>query len=203
MWPHIGESRQPRWIYLSSIGEKARHIHADIERYLDENPSVKLAFQPGTFQIREGVNKLKKLYERTELFAVNLEEAQLITGKSTRDIPVLIKALHTYGPRIVVITDGPNGSFANDGQTIWSMRNYPDPKAPYDRTGCGDAYTSTFVAALVRGEDIITALKWAPINPMSVAQKLGAQAGLLTKERLLNLLARAPKDYQPKEMAKL
>lgn len=203
IWPHIGSARQPRWIYLSSIGEKARHIHTDIEQYLKANPSVKLAFQPGTFQIREGVEKLKKLYERTELFAVNLEEAQTITGKNTRDIPTLIKSIHSYGPRIVVITDGPKGSYASDGKIIWSMRNYPDPKEPFDRTGCGDAYTSTFVAALASGEDVLTALRWAPINPMSVAQKLGAQAGLLTKERLMNLLARAPKDYVPKVMAEL
>jgi sugar/nucleoside kinase (ribokinase family) len=83
------------------------------------------------------------------------------------------------------------------------MRNYPDPKEPLDRTGCGDAYTATFVAALASGEDVLTALRWAPINPMSVAQKLGAQAGLLTKERLMNLLAHAPKDYVPKVLAKL
>lgn len=203
LWPHIGESRTPKWIYLSSIGEKAKHIHDDIEKYLSKNPSVKLAFQPGTFQIREGVQKLKKLYERTELFAVNLEEAQAITDTNTRDIPTLVKALHSYGPKLVVITDGPNGSYVSDGQTIWSMRNYPDPKTPYDRTGAGDAYTSTFVAAIASGEDILTAMRWAPINPMSVVQQLGAQAGLLTKSKLVNLLARAPKDYQPKEMTKL
>lgn len=201
IWPHIGKARQPRWIYLSSIGEKAKHIHSDIEKYLQDNPNVKLAFQPGTFQIREGVEKLKGLFQRTEVFAVNLEEAQVITGKQTHDIISLICAIHSYGPKIVVITDGPNGSYASDGSTIWSMRNYPDPKPPYDRTGCGDAYTSTFVAALVSGEDVETALLWAPINPMSVAQKLGAQAGLLTKQQILNLLARAPKDYRPKPLA--
>lgn len=202
-WPAIGEARKPRWIYLSSIGEKARHIHQDITEYLTDNPSVKLAFQPGTFQIREGVQKLIRLYERTELFAVNLEEAQIITGNNTREVPVLIRALHNYGPKIVVVTDGPNGSFASDGSTIWSMRNYPDPKPPYDRTGCGDAYTSTFVGALASGEDIQTALQWAPINPMSVAQQTGAQAGLLSKQNLLKLLSKAPKDYHPKEMAKV
>lgn len=202
-WPNIDSARKPRWIYLSSIGEKAKHIHQDIAGYLQNNPDVKLAFQPGTFQIREGVQKLIKLYRRTELFASNLEEAQVITGKKTREIPVLIRALHSYGPRLVVVTDGPNGSYASDGQTIWSMRNYPDPKPPYDRTGCGDAYTSTFVGALVSGEDMQTALRWAPISPMSVAQSVGAQAGLLSKQQLLNLLSKAPKDYYPREIAKV
>jgi sugar/nucleoside kinase (ribokinase family) len=111
--------------------------------------------------------------------------------------------LHDLGPKIVVVTDGPKGSYASDGATVYSMRNYPDPKKPFDRTGCGDAYTSTFVAAISSGENIQTALRWAPINPMSVVQQLGAQAGLLPKQKLLNLLARAPHDYQPKEIIKL
>lgn len=203
IWPHIPKSKKPRWIYLSSIGEKAAHIHENISSYLAENPEVKLAFQPGTFQIREGVKKLKKLYERTEVYALNLEEAQIVTGMNTSNVVELIKALHKLGPKIVVITDGPKGSYASDGVSIYSMRNYPDPHRPYDRTGCGDAYTSTFVAALAWGGDIITALQWAPINPMSVAQKLGAQAGLLPKKNLLNLLDHAPKNYRPKEIAKI
>jgi sugar/nucleoside kinase (ribokinase family) len=202
IWPHIPASKKPRWIYLSSIGEHARHIHENIVSYLGENPDVKLAFQPGTFQIREGVQKLKELYKLTEVFAVNVEEAQLVTGLDTYDVVSLIKKIHTYGPKVVVITDGPKGSYASDGNIIYSMRNYPDPARPFDRTGCGDAYSSTFVAALAMGEDIQTALRWAPINPMSVAQKLGAQAGLLPKRNLLNLLSRAPKNYQPKKIGK-
>lgn len=202
-WPRIDKVRRPSWIYLSSIGEKARHIHDDIAKFLDDNPAIKLAFQPGTFQIRMGVEKLRKIYRRTDVFAVNLEEAQIVTGKKIRDIPSLMRAIHSYGPKVVVITDGPNGSYASDGQTIWSMRNYPDPKPPYDRTGCGDAYTSTFVGALASGHDVQTALRWAPINPMSVAQKVGAQAGLLSKSQLLNLLSKAPKDFWPKEIAKV
>lgn len=203
IWPHIPKSKKPRWIYLSSIGEKAAHIHENITSYLSENPEVKLAFQPGTFQIREGVKKLKKLYERTEVYALNLEEAQIVTGMNTSSVVELIKALHKLGPKTVVITDGPKGSYASDGTTVYSMRNYPDPHRPYDRTGCGDAYTSTFVAALAWGGDILTALQWAPINPMSVAQKLGAQAGLLPKKNLLNLLDHAPKDFKPKKIASL
>lgn len=203
IWPHIASAKKPRWIYLSSIGEKAAHIHDNIASFLAENPEIKLAFQPGTFQIREGVKKLRKLYERTEVFAVNVEEAQIVTGENTTDVVKLIKKLHSYGPKIVVVTDGPKGSYASDGKQVYSMRNFPDPHRPYDRTGCGDAYTSTFVAALAWGKDIQTALMWAPINPMSVAQKLGAQAGLLPKRNLLNLLDHAPKDYKPKEIATL
>jgi len=78
------------------------------------------------------------------------------------------------------------------------MRAYPDPKPPYERTGAGDAFSSTFVTALALGKDVRTALRWAPINSMSVVQQVGARAGLLTVAELEKYLASAPADYQPK-----
>ncbi len=199
-WPRIPQEDTPKWIYLSSLGEAGWGMHADIADYLEDHPEVKLAFQPGTFQMRKGFNALKKLTRHTEVFAVNKEEAQMMTGKSTGDFAELAKAIHQHGPKIVVITDGPNGSYASDGTNVWSMRNYPDPKPPFERTGAGDAYTSTFVAGLIYSDgDVKTAMQWGPINSMSVVQKVGAQEGLLSKPKLEAYLKDAPKDYAPKE----
>ncbi|HEY4497154.1 MAG TPA: PfkB family carbohydrate kinase, partial [Candidatus Paceibacterota bacterium] len=78
------------------------------------------------------------------------------------------------------------------------MRHYPDPKPPFERTGAGDAFTSTVVSALALGHDIRTALMWGPINSMSVVQHVGAQAGLLTRPELEAWLSKAPEDYVPK-----
>jgi sugar/nucleoside kinase (ribokinase family) len=80
------------------------------------------------------------------------------------------------------------------------MPNYPDPAEPYDRTGAGDAFASTITAALALGENLETALRWAPINSMSVVQKLGAQAGLLNRDELQKYLDEAPDWYQPTEL---
>ena len=77
------------------------------------------------------------------------------------------------------------------------MPLYPDPGPPVDRTGAGDAFASTFVAALAKGNTIEGALQWAPINSMSVVQKLGAQAGLLSEEQLERYLEQAPEWYKP------
>ena len=77
---------------------------------------------------------------------------------------------------------------------------YPDPKPPYERTGCGDAWASTFVTALALGRPPLEALVWAPINPMSVAQFIGAQEGLLTREQLTWWLEKAPAEYKPREI---
>jgi len=175
-------------------------MHTDIAEYLEKHPDVKLAFQPGTFQMRLGFEKIKVLYRHTEVFAVNVEEAQMMTKKAgERNIRVLAEAIHEHGPKIVVITDGPNGSYASDGTQILSMRNYPDPKPPFERTGAGDAYTSSFVAGLIATGDIREAMKWGPVNSMNVVQHIGAQEGLLTRAKLNTLLAQAPQDYEPRE----
>jgi ribokinase len=77
------------------------------------------------------------------------------------------------------------------------MPLYPDPAPPVDRTGAGDSFASTFVAALIKGNSIEGALQWAPINSMSVVQKVGAQAGLLTEKQLEEFLRHAPEGYHP------
>jgi sugar/nucleoside kinase (ribokinase family) len=47
-FPELGNAK---WIYLSSIGENSLEYHDQIAEYLRKNQEVKLAFQPGTFQI--------------------------------------------------------------------------------------------------------------------------------------------------------
>ena len=190
----------PDWIYVGMISESAWQLHVDLMAYLEAHPQVKLAFQPGTFHFDWGVEKLAKLYARTHIIIVNREEAALITGKSTVSIQDLAAALHTVGPEIVIITDGPDGAYASHDGRLLKMPNYPDIAPPLERTGAGDAFASTLVAALALGESLETALSWAPINSMSVVQKVGAQAGLLRKTELEEYLNTAPADYTPEEL---
>ena len=145
-----------------------------------------------------GAKRLAALYKRTEVLAVNREEAVLITDGDYKDIHGLFDKLHSLGPKIVVISDGPEGAYASDGVKRLQMPIYPDPSPPFERTGAGDAFTSTFVAALIHGSDIEGALQWGPINSMSVVQHVGAQKGLLTQNQLNTLLKNSPKWYRAK-----
>lgn len=188
------------WVYLSLISDKSWQLHEDMLVYLEKHPNTKLAFQPGTFHFEWGAEKLAKVYARAYIVVLNREEAALVTNLSTDSIPDLMKALHDLGPEVVVITDGPAGAYAShDGQTL-KIPNYPDPAPPYDRTGAGDAFASTIVAALALGESLETALRWAPVNSMSVVQKLGAQEGLLGRDKLDEYLDKAPAEYQAEEL---
>ncbi|MDR3558566.1 MAG: PfkB family carbohydrate kinase, partial [Candidatus Pacebacteria bacterium] len=50
----------PKWIYLSSMGAASAGFHDEIADYLEKNPGVKLAFQPGTFQMSLSIDILKR-----------------------------------------------------------------------------------------------------------------------------------------------
>jgi sugar/nucleoside kinase (ribokinase family) len=199
-WPHLRPQEVPEWIYFSSISENALEFHDDLIDWLDKNPDVKLAFQPGTFQMEAGAERLKHVYARAELVAVNREEAAYVTGGNVEDINDLFDRLHGLGPKIAVISDGPDGSYASDGSNRFKMPIYPDPSPPLERTGAGDAFTSTFVASIIMGNTIDGALQWAPISSMNVVQHVGAQAGLLSEKELARLLQKAPESYKPRKL---
>lgn len=196
-WPHLTPSETPKWVYFSSISEHAIEYHDQVADWLDRNPDVKMAFQPGTFQMEAGTERLKRIYARSEVLILNREEAVLVGGGDYDNINDLFDHLHALGPKIVVITDGPAGAYASDGQQRLQMPLYPDPAPPVDRTGAGDAFASTFVAALIKGNTIEGALQWGPISSMSVVQKVGAQAGLLTEKQLEEFLRNSPDNYKP------
>lgn len=193
-------SQVPDWIYLSMLSASSWNLHLEVLEYLQAHPEVKLVFQPGTFHFEWGSEKLADIYRRSYMVVMNREEAALVTGRSPESIKELAEALHQMGPELAVITDGPDGAYASQGGRLLKMPNYPDPVPPYDRTGAGDAFASTLVAALALGEPLETALCWAPVNSMSVVQKLGAQAGLVTREQLEKYLAEAPDYYHPEEV---
>ncbi len=192
------EDVEVSWMYLSSLASNSLPYHMEIAEYLKKHPETKLAFQPGTFQISLGTEKLKDIYAHTHVFFCNLEEAQKILNVETKDIKELAKGLHNLGPKIVAISDGPNGAYASDGTNIWYTPIYPDTAPAVDRTGAGDAFASTFTAALGLGKSIPEALAWGPINSMSVVQYVGAQKGLLSREKLEELLKNAPEKYKVK-----
>lgn len=195
VWPQLHDKDVPNWVYFSSISEHAIDFHDDVCDWLDQYPDVKLAFQPGTFQMEAGVERLKRVYQHTEVLVLNREEAVLVGGGNHKDVHDLMNKLHALGPRIVVVTDGPDGAYASDGTNSYKMPLYPDPAPPVDRTGAGDAFASTFVALLARGHNLESALQWAPINSMSVVQKVGAQAGLLSEDQLEDWHKKAPDWY--------
>jgi ribokinase len=192
------EVGSPKWIYLSSLSKTSLTFHKMLEEYIDKRPEIKLAFQPGTFQMSLGTDALAGIYRHSQIFFCNVEEAKRILKTEETDIKKLMIQLSLLGPKTVVVTDGPKGSYTydKDSNTSWFMPPYPDPKEPYERTGAGDAFASTFTAARMMGKTIPEALAWGSVNSMSVVQYVGAQEGLLSQKKIEEYLDAKPAGFE-------
>ena len=186
----------PEWIYFTSTGEHGEAYHHEIARYIMQS-GTKLAFQPGTFQINlSAEGKINDIYEASELFFCNKEEAQRILKSSSTDIKFLLEGIRALGPKIASITDGPKGAWMMSEEGAWMIPMYPDPAPPKNRTGAGDAFASTVTAMLAIGMSVPDALVRGPINSAMVVQQIGAQKGLLSRKELEAWLAKAPDYYK-------
>ncbi len=186
----------PKYIYFSSISETAKEFHHEVATYIKAHPETKLVFQPGTFQIKLGAQELKDIYEVTEIFFCNKEEAQTILNSTSSDVKELMAGIKALGPKIVVVTDGPKGSNIMDEHGAWHVPMYPDPAPPVSRTGAGDATASTTVSYIIKGLAPGEALLRGVINAASVVQGVGAQTKLLSDKEIEEWYSKRPADFQ-------
>ncbi len=175
-----------RWIYLSSMGKSSLegNFYAQVESYL-QRTGASLAFNPGTYELSFGLKKLSKLLSLTTLLILNKEEAELvlkIDGGKKVEIKKLLKGLLELGPKMVIITDGENGSFGFDGEKYWFLGIFPAKVV--DMTGAGDSYATGVVSGLFYGKELLEAMRWGAANGASVVEQIGAQAGLLTHSQM-------------------
>ena len=177
------------WVYLTSMGVGFEKIYKDLAKYLDKT-KAKLAFNPGTFQLRKGPKFNKLILERTTVLSINKEEAQSWVGKS-EDFEVLSKKLQKMGPETVVITDGRKGAYSYGPEGYYYIPEFPGPR--FEATGAGDGFTTAYVGALANGLSHKDAMHWAPVNAGSVVMHVGPQEGLLTKKQILSKLSRQKK----------
>ncbi len=200
-WPHLRPSEVPAWLFLSSVGRDADEYEDQIADWLEDEPGVSLAFEPGTLQIARGARALARLYRRASLVVCNREEAAALTGGAATDAPVvLLERMLELGPDQVVITDGSAGAFGTDGARFIEVPVFPDDGAVVDRTGAGDAFAGALVAVVASGGGLEEALARATVNSMRVVQQVGSQAGLLDRDSLEEILDAAPPGYGVREL---
>lgn len=174
------ENISTKWIYLTSLGEKWQDAYNKTTDFAKET-KCNLAFNPGTIQISEK-NNIKNILLITNLLLVNKEEGEEILGYShgQKSIEEIILNLQKLGPKVVVVTDGKNGSFAASSEGNILNEKIIQTEV-VEKTGAGDAYSSGFLSALINNKSISEAMIWGTKNSSSVIKKVGAQAGLLHK----------------------
>jgi sugar/nucleoside kinase (ribokinase family) len=178
-------------IYIASLtGNWVKDL-----RQIFDSGHKKIFWNPGSKQFSVGLKGLAPFLKNTYCLMINREEAlALILSDNanlknsqlfTSDINNILQIIKSYGPEIVVITDGGNGATFYDGVNFYHQKIIKEKKH-VDTTGIGDVYNSTFAAGLLfyKG-DIAKAAKLASKNAANKIAYLGAQNGLLTKKELM------------------
>jgi len=184
-WPQ--DLPSAKWLYFTSMGEGWEKAIPGLEKY-HKKTGAKIIFNPGTYQLRSSAETLRKVLALTSVLFVNNEEAVKISGLKSGSKKMLLMEIQKFGPKTVVITDGDKGAFAVSGEEFLHM---PILSAPIvERTGCGDSFATGFLTALNNEQTFSDALIWGAINSSSVIQFVGAREGLLTNERMYEMLAK-------------
>lgn len=179
------------WIYLTSMGETFKPFYDQFISWMKGYPETKLAFNPGSRQLRAGLAAIKEVIEATYVIYVNRKEAEGLTGmqESFKKEKELLKALCALGPKVSIITDGANGSFVYDGARF--IKAEVLPVDAYERTGAGDAFGSGCISALIKGKTFEEAVLWGTANSASVIGYTGSQRGLICENEMPIWLERA------------
>jgi ribokinase len=194
-WKGFRDFEVPTWLYINSLGPDALAYQDQLADWLDDFSSVRLAFQPGTFQLEAGTERLARLYARAELLLCSRAASTLITGIASEDSGSTLDHLLALGAKNVVVFDESGTAIcANDARRL-KIDHYPDPETPLDYTGAGDAFASTMVAAVVRGLSLDEALRWSATNANAASRQFGAQSGLLRRAELVRRLDGAPPEF--------
>ena len=195
------------WIFLNHLAGGGEDIHKALIKLLKVNPHIKLAWNPGHEQIKEGAKKWRQLLSRTEILFVNKEEAANFSRVSympagvkkddpkahvcgtkdflppyADDVTGILSFFIKIGVKKVVITDGRNGCQASDG-----IRQYFCPVESHKRVdtlGAGDAFASGFTTAMIKSLPLKTALLYGTLNAGNAVMHPGAQNGLLTADEM-------------------
>lgn len=188
---NLPDLERAKWIYLTSMSPSflKSNVTEQIINYVQRS-GAKLCYQPGNVQLKLGTKANSKILILSQVLVVNLEEAKTFLGIDINEkVPVkkLLSKLSDLGPKMVVITDGSNGSFGFDGVNFYQTGIFSAKLV--EMTGCGDAYATALIAGLFYGNDLKDSMKWGAVNSASVVEHIGPQAGLLTynqiSERLL------------------
>jgi len=176
----INRSRlKTKWFYFSSMMKESFKTQVKLAEFA-EKKNIKIMFNPSAYLVRKGVDHIKPILKRTEILILNNEEAEILVGEG--EVDKLIEKLHSYGPKIVIITCGGKGAWTVHENELYHCKTQNIKIV--ETTGAGDAFASTFLGAYIRTKNIEKSMKLATVNAQSVIQHPGAKNNLLNWKKL-------------------
>ncbi len=182
------------WVYLASLTDNSLRAGFKIAQIV-KLQKINLLFNPSIYLAQLGYGKLKPILNAARILVLNLEEAQALCNSRQAPLDLLIK-LQQYGPKVVIITDGPRLMYAANGDQSYSLQ--PPAVKVVQTAGAGDAFTAGFLAGLIKNYSFKQALSLGQVNAISVIQDIGTKNKLLAEKESQRLIAK----YKIKIMVK-
>jgi ribokinase len=165
-----------KWLFLTSLLGESFATQKKLVAYLHAR-GTKIAFNPSRYLIKR--LDLKPILKFCDVLVFNKQEAELMRKKYKVREKDLLRAIHSLGPKIVVITNKDKRAWAFDGEKKASI--LPHKIKVVERTGAGDAFASGFVAGQILGWDIKKSLALGLKEGESVLRHFGAKNNLIKK----------------------
>lgn len=109
------------------------------------------------------------------------------------DVPRAIEAAHRAGPSVVVIKRGAAGSIVSDGRTVVEQPAVVvPPERIVETVGAGDAYDAGFLDAILRGETVASAARWATATAARSLEGRGGAEAVVDRDVVTALLPAVP-----------
>jgi 2-dehydro-3-deoxygluconokinase len=179
-WQILDETR---WLYIASLEGNVDLLTQVVAKAKERG--VKVALNPGSRELEEH-DKLLSLFPKIEALILNLEEASLFTGE--KEEKQVFAKISQLGPKIMVVTNGRKGAHLfSQGRHLFSE---VFKTQTFDELGAGDAFSSGFVAGLVKGFSLEESLKLGMANGASVVTKIGAKTALLREDEIQEWLGK-------------
>lgn len=185
---------ETEWFFISALNG---NLEKSWEKILDEiltvasEKNIKIAFNPGQRNIQDSAEKVVLAVESSDVVILNKDEAiEILRAKIKNaakellnDEAYLLKELKKIGSRVIVMTDGKRGAWAYDGEKMIHTKSSNDK--PIETTGAGDAFSSGFLAATLKGKSMEEAIRWGSANGGNVVNFFGAKEGLLKEDEII------------------
>jgi sugar/nucleoside kinase (ribokinase family) len=176
---------------LKQLILRSRMVHLDATAYRPAFDAAVFAKSRGIpvsldgCEAGAGREKLKALIGVTDILIANEWYPRSVTGME--DPEEAFRALAGMGPRIVIATQGRNGSWLIDGGEIRKFPAYAVPVT--DTTGAGDVFHGAFLAAHLTGMPMAEAIRYASACSAVNCMTLGGRRGIPSREALEHFIA--------------
>lgn len=193
---HLPRLPKARCVFFSSVSGDHTEYSEGMLAYVKKTKAM-FVFSPGTMQLKLGLTALQPLLRASSALFLNKEEGEVLVGKKRTPKALLDALVHETGGT-VYMTDGEKGAYAATKDMKWFCP--PFPARIVERTGCGDAFASGVVMALLKEKTIEEAMRWGSVNAAGVLEHVGPHAGLRTGKEIEALLKEAGASYQVKAL---